>query len=769
MTPSGRPRDPAIRHATLRVAALPALALGLLLTAAGFVGVQRLERRYTRSAFGTAAARPAGALQTQFGLHLADLQSIRRLYLASQFVERGEFADFVTPILERRPELKLLAWAPRVTGKGRTALEAATVEEVPPGLRIRQEDAGGRRITAPPRDEYFPAWYVEPMPEAEVVLGLDLALDGLAIGALRRAWETGDAQAVVSSALVPTDEETILTLVLPVYGNVETASAAGFEQSAGQPVLGCLLSVLSLEPLVSAAIEESDVRGVRVGVHDHPNPRGRPPLVAAGPDAGARPGSLRPALRELRQSFPLDVAGEQWSVECVPTGAYTGAAGTWRAWWVLALGLLLSVLVAAYVSAVTGRAAWAERLVEERTADLSQANEALRESEERFRQLVERMGEGLTVIDADNGFTYVNPTFRRMLGYSEAEMLGRGPAEFMDEPNRAILAEQLTRRRTDEGAPYEVAWLRRSGRLVHTIISPRARRDASGRYVGSFAVITDITSRKLAEEQLERMSAELRRSNRELEQFAYVASHDLQEPLRKITAFGDRLAARAEAALDEHARDYLNRMQSAARRMQRLIDDLLLYSRVTTKGEAFVPVDLGEVTRGVLSDLEVRVQEVGAHVEVGPLPTIEADPSQMRQLLQNLIGNALKFRRPDQPPRVRVSAQVVAEAIDEPDAPGPPRELCRLTVEDNGIGFDPQHAERIFGVFQRLHTRDEYPGTGIGLAVCRRVVERHGGVLTAEGSPGRGATFTALLPVTHPREEPDDGEELPADPHPGGR
>jgi signal transduction histidine kinase len=185
-------------------------------------------------------------------------------------------------------------------------------------------------------------------------------------------------------------------------------------------------------------------------------------------------------------------------------------------------------------------------------------------------------------------------------------------------------------------------------------------------------------------------------------------------------------------------------MQAAAHRMHVLINDLLTFSRVTSKAQPFVPVDLGRVAREVLTDLEVRIQQTGGRVETGDLPTIDADPLQMRQLLQNLVGNALKFHRPDEPPVVRVTAAVEGDG-------GRPQ--ARLVVEDNGIGFDMKYLDRIFTPFQRLHGRTEYEGTGMGLAVCRRIVERHGGTLRAESVPGQGARFTALLPVHQTRGE----------------
>jgi signal transduction histidine kinase len=247
-----------------------------------------------------------------------------------------------------------------------------------------------------------------------------------------------------------------------------------------------------------------------------------------------------------------------------------------------------------------------------------------------------------------------------------------------------------------------------------------------------------------ANEQLRLSSLELERSNRELQDFAFVASHDLQEPLRKIQAFGDRLKGKHGDTLGPEGIDYLERMQAAARRMHTLINDLLTFSRVTSRAQPFVPVDLGVVAGEVLSDLEVRIQQAGARVETGDLPVIDADPLQMRQLLQNLIGNALKFHRPGDRPEVRISATV--DGIDGVSGPAE----ARITVADNGIGFDMKYLDRIFTPFQRLHGRAEYEGTGMGLAVCRRIVERHGGALTAESAPGQGARFLVRLPIHQP-------------------
>jgi PAS domain S-box-containing protein len=379
----------------------------------------------------------------------------------------------------------------------------------------------------------------------------------------------------------------------------------------------------------------------------------------------------------------------------------------------------------------------------------SELEHRLLESEERFRGMFEEAPVACHEIDRNGVVLRVNRAECNLLGFEPEEIVGRRIWEFMAaEEEKGESQEAVRKKISGEQAlvNFEREYVRRDGTTVVLEIYPKLIRDTENRAVGIRSFLLDVTARKRAEEALHKRAEELGRSNAELEQFAYVASHDLQEPLRKILAFGDRLKTKHYDALGDEGRDYLTRMQNAAARMQTLIRDLLSLSRVASHAQSFAPVDLAEVAQTVVSDLESRLEEAGGQVEVGALPIIIADRGQIAQLLQNLIGNGLKFHKSEVAPVVKVYGLPRNHHGVSPDT-------CEIVVEDNGIGFDEKYSDKIFRVFQRLHGRGQYEGTGIGLAVCRKIVERHGGSIVATSTPGAGAKFTVNLPYRPPTQD----------------
>lgn len=384
--------------------------------------------------------------------------------------------------------------------------------------------------------------------------------------------------------------------------------------------------------------------------------------------------------------------------------------------------------------------------------------ELLRASQHMAERVIQAAPQLIYIFDLkEQRNLYVNRQIRKLLGYDEEQyrQFGAQLLEHIvvaeDLPVMHRFFERLAAAKDNEVVPAEYR-LRRSDGLVRWFSDAAVvfTRDPDGAASQVLGVATDISEARLVAEEratamrdLHALAQRLEQNNRELQEFAYVASHDLQEPLRKIVAFGDRLRSNYGAQLEDQGLDYLNRMQRASRRMQSLVQDLLALSRITTRGQAFHRVDLTQVVAEVLSDLEVTIEETQAEVEVVNLMTIDADPTQIRQLFQNLLSNALKFRVAERCPRIQVQGQTTSMVF-----PGSSQivEACQITISDNGIGFDPKYAQRIFDVFQRLHARNEYDGTGIGLAICRRIVERHSGVISADSTPGEGARFTVVMP-----------------------
>ncbi|WP_096458546.1 PAS domain S-box protein [Sulfurifustis variabilis] len=363
-------------------------------------------------------------------------------------------------------------------------------------------------------------------------------------------------------------------------------------------------------------------------------------------------------------------------------------------------------------------------------------------AEEQFRLAVEAAPNAMVMIDQDGRILLANRELEALFGYEREEVIGQPVELLVPERSRALHPDQRRgffadpRART-MGAGRELYGRRKDGRQVPVEIGLNPIVTNEG--VLCLASIIDITERKRAEQEFRRYTEELKRSNRELAQFAYVASHDLQEPLRAISGCVQLLQQRYRGKLDQRADELIEHAVSGAVRMQTLINDLLAYSRVDSRARPFERCDLGQPLAQALANLQLAIAESGATVTSDDMPVITGDPVQITQLLQNLIGNAIKFRG-DQPPRVHVGVDRKGERV-------------LFYVRDNGIGIEPQYFERIFGVFQRLHTRTHYPGTGIGLAICRKIVERHHGRIWVESAGGKGSTFYFTLQAGSAQDE----------------
>ena len=374
--------------------------------------------------------------------------------------------------------------------------------------------------------------------------------------------------------------------------------------------------------------------------------------------------------------------------------------------------------------------------------EAKQVEAALRESEEQYRAFFDLAAIGTAQAEPSTGqLLKVNDRYCEITGYSREELLSDTVRNLTHPEDREKDWEAYNLMVRGETTEYneEKRYIRKDGQVIWVHVTARPIHDASGNAIRTAGVIMDITERKKAEAAMEEYARKLEESNQELQDFAYVASHDLQEPLRKIRAFGDMLGQNASGKLDELELDQLRRMKDAADRMQSMIQGLLDLSRIRTRGKPFSQVDLQAIVDDVVSDLELRIQRSGGRVICKNLPTIQADPLQMRQLMQNLIGNGLKYHRLDVPPVVKVSGEITNIARSK-------ARFVQIVVEDNGIGFDMQYAGRIFQPFQRLHERSQYEGTGMGLAICKKIVERHGGRITVDSIPGRGSSFTVRIP-----------------------
>ena len=389
-----------------------------------------------------------------------------------------------------------------------------------------------------------------------------------------------------------------------------------------------------------------------------------------------------------------------------------------------------------------------EYKVKQRTKTLLEKKEELRRSEERYYKMINEVEDyAITLLDKNGFILNWNNGAKKLKGYNSKEISGKNYSVFFTEEdqNNNLPVRFLNEAVKTGKATYEGWRVKKDKSLFRANTILTALHDKENNIIGFSSVTRDLTDAKKAEDKLKKYAAQLEIKNKELEQFAYVVSHDLQEPLRKIHTFSKLIISKEEKNLTLKGKDYLTRSASAAARMSQLIDDLLNYSRTTTYEKIFKHSDLNTLVEEVISSIVDKTSKV--NINVSKLLSLYVIPFQFKQLINNLINNSIKYADPDRKLKIKIASEIVSGSNIKEAHLNSMKKYCKLTLADNGIGFDPQYSELIFDIFQRLHGKNDYPGTGIGLAICKKIVQNHDGVITARGKPGEGAEFYIYLPI----------------------
>lgn len=705
------------RQVTLTIPMAGMFAMVVLL----FFLVSAREQNRLRTEFERTAQRVADQFQARIDNDLTILSSVANFFESSDTVTREEFHHFVIDPLRAHPDIRALDWVPWIPVNQRHAYEAMMQADGIANYRIWERDNQGSQQAAGDRREYFPVTYIEPIENNASALGYDILSEPKRRAALYAAIESDSATASDAVLLVQDQQPRPgIVIAAPV------TRQATYGESAEHPVgstMGVCLAVFVIENLAQGPLAELKGSGLQLRLSDaSPSALGQVLFELGDPD------QLQPAQIALSRRMPLKVAGRQWALEFIESNDYVVAHRSWQAWGLLAVGLFITGLLGMLILVLIGRQAKVEELVLQQTAGLKAA-------EGRFRRLLENTPDAMVIADHQGRIQLVNQQLEKLFGWTREELIGR-PIELLipDRLKTAHVGHRDGYFRSPQvrpmGAGLELWARRKNGTEVPIEISLSPLETEEG--IWATAAIRDISERKQAQRALAGYAQDLERSNQELEQFAYVASHDLQAPLRSIVGFGQILQKDYIGRLDADADTYLNFLVKSASQMQSLIRDLLAFSRIGRAPDVNATADCEAVLQDVEQRLRPAIEERGARISHGPLPVVVCAPVELGQLLQNLIGNALKFQRPG------TQAQVHVEAARE-------AEWWRISVRDNGIGIEPRYQERIFQMFQRLHTADQFEGTGIGLAICRKIVQRHGGKIWIESTPGQGSVFHFTL------------------------
>lgn len=697
--------------------------------AANVIGFLLIENYQEQSYFKSQLSESKGRLrdvQESIDRKLDVLISMSALFNASDHVSRREFSAFAKPYLNKNPEIQALEWIPNVAHSQRLVVERSARKEGAEDYGITELNSELQMVPATERSRYYPVYYVEPLEENKQALGYDLGSDMVRMAALTKASDTGNSIATAPIRLVQeTDSQPGLLIFQPIYpyilGNDGVSIASGF-----------ILLVVHAEGMIHELDGENNERGSII-IHDITDPEN--PASLFGSETSGD---------ELIYSEVLNVAGRTWRVD-IFFDARQGAM-RWLPILVLIGGVVIVALISIGLVYLIRRHELVENLVKQRTSELRMLSSIAANSNDMF---IVTGANGLGAWEEVPKITYVNEAFSRFTGYSFEEAVGNTP-EFLLGKNTNKKQLLKIQRTLERGEIYEGELLKykKNNEKYWVDIHVSPLRNEAGEIVQYSAVQRDVTERKKALVEREKMIDELTDSNEELERFAFVCSHDLQEPLRMIRSFSEKLQTHIGDDLenDEKGKKYFKFITNGAARAQNLIADILSYSSISNDTKRLQLVSGQEIINEIKITMQISLNESRAKITTSVLPMLQGNKTQLHQLFQNLINNALKYQAPGSSPHVNISVA---------DAGG----FWQFSVADNGIGMEQRHLDKIFDVFQRLHRTSQYSGTGVGLSICKKVVSRHGGKIWVESEVGVGSTFhfTLLKPTLKPTlKEVDD-------------
>jgi len=661
------------------------------------------------------------SIQENLGKSFDYLNSLAAFYDASEIVDRQKFDTFAQSVIAKNNNIQALAWIPNVSSSERLSYEEQAKNDGIDGFEFKELGPDKRLKLADKRDQYFPVFYVSPLQGNEKVFGFNLASHPGRLTALSSAARNNTMVATAPIELV--EEVTSKTGILvfhPIYENgVANLSSLNDEYGA---IKGFVLLVLKAGDIIDKSVtgHKNIVSTTVLDITDSNNHQN-----LYGDEISAD---------KITFSQSINVAGRTWRIDTIATTA--NGQMRWVPWLVSLAGLIITLFMTIGLVYLIRRQEIVEALVVQRTAELRTLSSTVDNSNDAF--IITQADN----IDRETGLpriAYVNAAFSELTGYPIYESIGKTTDLIQAEKTDANNLTELLRTIQRGGAFRGELMIRpKNGKAFWVDVNAIAIEDNDGKIVQFVSVLRDITERKQAEVERESFINKLTDSNEELERFAYVCSHDLQEPLRMIRSFSERLQTHLGDDLvnDEKGQKYFRFVIDGAARAQELIADILAYSSIDNDAKQLETVDCNELVESIESTMQLLLDSRDGMITSDELPVLQGNRTQLLQLFQNIINNGVKYQKPDTAPLVHIGGTDMGDH-------------WKFSIHDNGIGMEQRHLDKIFDVFQRLHRKDQYAGSGIGLSICKKVVERHGGTLWVESEHGTGSAFyfTLLKPV----------------------